>query len=327
MTSLANGAVCKVRTNPGSSTSGAGAGKVTNSTKPGGSTGSGSTGSNSGSGGSLQNSTSTGGSKLFLGAVAATWNMNLAGATDPASASIWGGLIRGRVANFGGFTADPINPSIPTLQINYPIGSWTPSAAVPGGASFYVPIGGGSSYNKALLTYAVYFPADFDFVKGGKLPGLFGGDVTQKCSGGLHGGGCWSVRLMWRANGAGEAYSYLPASNDAALCDTTVNPQNICNPTYGNSLNRGAWTFAKGQWTTLSMYIQMNDVGSSNGILKVWANNILALEYDALSYRTDSNVGVDQLFFSTFFGGSDSSWASTSNTYTLYKDVSAILGN
>ena len=71
----------------------------------------------------------------------------------------------------------------------------------------------------------------------------------------------------------------------------------------------------------------MNDVGSSNGVLKVWANGNLAVSYSNLVYRTDPTIGVNHLFFSTFFGGSDSSWASPINTFTLYKDLSVDFAN
>ena len=54
------------------------------------------------------------------------------------------------------------------------------------------------------LEYEVYFPTGFEWVKGGKLPGFLGGPIG--CSGGDDPYGCWSVRLMWRREGAGEAY-------------------------------------------------------------------------------------------------------------------------
>lgn len=40
----------------------------------------------------------------------------------------------------------------------------------------------------------MFFPADFDFVKGGKLPGMYGGH--KGCSGGQDSEDCFSTRLM-----------------------------------------------------------------------------------------------------------------------------------
>lgn len=57
-----------------------------------------------------------------------------------------------------------------------------------------------------LLSYELAFDAGFDWVKGGKLPGLRGGPNPDGCSGGNEPNGtdCFSTRLMWRQNGAGE---------------------------------------------------------------------------------------------------------------------------
>lgn len=57
-----------------------------------------------------------------------------------------------------------------------------------------------------LVTYEVAFDAGYDWVKGGKLPGLRGGLNSTGCSGGnaANGQDCFSTRVMWRQNGAGE---------------------------------------------------------------------------------------------------------------------------
>lgn len=121
-----------------------------------------------------------------------------------------------------------------------------------------------------LLSYSVYFPQDFDFVKGGKLPGLYSstGSInastglidanTDSCSGGAGddaGQSCWSVRLMWRANGEGEAYLYLPigrsgqydpCGNSESGNDGKSRENWICNNDYGVSLGRGKFSFVRG---------------------------------------------------------------------------------
>jgi hypothetical protein len=66
----------------------------------------------------------------------------------------------------------------------------------------------------------VLFPGNFDFRLGGKLPGMHGGNLM--CSGSKmlpNGTNCFSTRLMWRENGAGEVYFYLPlARQEDAFC-------------------------------------------------------------------------------------------------------------
>ena len=48
----------------------------------------------------------------------------------------------------------------------------------------------------ATFKYDIYFEGDFDFVKGGKLPGFYGG--TMSCGGGANAAelGCFSSKIL-----------------------------------------------------------------------------------------------------------------------------------
>jgi hypothetical protein len=63
-----------------------------------------------------------------------------------------------------------------------------------GGTGFYADPVDLTQASTVTLSYKVFFPADFDFVMGGKLPGLFGG--RPGCSGGDAGTDCFSTRFM-----------------------------------------------------------------------------------------------------------------------------------
>ena len=90
------------------------------------------------------------------------------------------------------------------LQLFYPANSINPGQAPQGGADFYAaPLELGQARNVS-LAYSVFFPADFDWVQAGKLPGLYGGH--EGCSGGDDALECFSTRLMWRGGGKGELY-------------------------------------------------------------------------------------------------------------------------
>lgn len=115
--------------------------------------------------------------------------------------------------------------------MRFPIGSVNPSNLPVGGTGFYglprqycfrlsfsdvLLIGRKltvdlSRANNVSLGYSVFFPVDFDFVKGGKLPGLYGG--TRGCSGGNPAVDCWSTRLMWRSDGKGEVRNLSSSSS------------------------------------------------------------------------------------------------------------------
>ncbi|KAJ7857037.1 hypothetical protein B0H13DRAFT_2077791 [Mycena leptocephala] len=129
------------------------------------------------------------------------------------------------------------------MQAKYPEGSYIPSKKPLGGFSFYAP--GPDSVNlttakEATFGYSVMFPEGFQFNMGGKLPGIYGGDDAEtavSCSGGRRDHSCFSARLMWRPNGAGELYTYLPDSSEGSqfaandkICDI---PNSECNPRTG----------------------------------------------------------------------------------------------
>lgn len=96
-------------------------------------------------------------------------------------------------------------PANPVLQITYPEGSYSGGT---GGAQWYSQwkSNDGSTFNSMLLSYELAFDSDFDWVKGGKLPGLRGGPDAFGCSGGTQptGDDCFSTRLMWRSGAVGE---------------------------------------------------------------------------------------------------------------------------
>ena len=100
------------------------------------------------------------------------------------------------------------NTSRPVMQVTYGSGSF---GGNDGGVQLFSLFNGSISPQTMLLTYDVAFDEGFQFVQGGKLPGLRGGPDTQGCEGGSQANGtnCWSTRLMWRTAGAGEGVSFI----------------------------------------------------------------------------------------------------------------------
>jgi hypothetical protein len=90
------------------------------------------------------------------------------------------------------------------LQLLYPENSINPGSKPQGGAEFYATPLTIQSAKNVSLEYSVFFPVDYDWVLGGKLPGLYGGHTG--CSGGNNALTCFSTRLMWRPEGMGELY-------------------------------------------------------------------------------------------------------------------------
>lgn len=197
--------------------------------------------------------------------------------------------------------ADPSQRFSRILRVRYPAGSASPNAARTSGA----PLGGLQFYanlgiaprDSLRLSYDVRLSENFDFVKGGKLPGLFGGTAVSggKIPNGTNG---FSSRFMWRKLGRGEIYAYLPTSDE-----------------YGTSIGRGSWQFTPGTWQHLEQKIDLNQIGKSNGRVQVWLDGEKVLDKTDLNFRTTKRLQIEGIFFSTFFGGSDLSWATPRDVY------------
>ncbi|PVG02630.1 hypothetical protein CPB86DRAFT_531402 [Serendipita vermifera] len=210
------------------------------------------------------------------------------------------------------------------IKVLYPKSSYSPSHKPRGGTDFYsIPslLGGYllsqdtssllTGANNITLSYSVYFPDAFDFVKGGKLPGLYGGH--EKCSGGDDAMGCFSTRLMWRRGGKGELYLYAPRHlQTPSLCTTP--PQSICDSVYGMSIGRGSFTFRRSEWTHVRQTVWLNTPGQTNGgfILQVGSEDQSTLDTVINSaevlYRDttiDSTYYMDSIFFDNTYGEED----------------------
>jgi hypothetical protein len=198
------------------------------------------------------------------------------------------------------------------LRVHYPAKSSSSSYAAEGhplgGAQFRARLPGDATKDVVALSYWVRFDPAFSWVRGGKLPGLCGGTCP---SGGARvtGHDGWSVRTMWRPSGAGEVYAYiLPAQE------------------YGTELGLGAWSFIPGQWHRLTVELMLNHGDLADGSVRVWVDEDptgkATFEEGGLTFRRDS-TGATVLFFSTFFGGHDASWATPVDTFADFAGFTA----
>ncbi|WVQ74328.1 hypothetical protein IAR50_003927 [Cryptococcus sp. DSM 104548] len=204
------------------------------------------------------------------------------------------------------------------LYASYPSGTYGLSGDVGSGFSFYSPGYSGVEVDNATevaLSYSIWFDEGFQFNKGGKLPGLYGGtslSAAKSCSGGRQDGrgDCFSARLMWRTDGAGEIYDYLPVSYTGT------------DDGYGESIDRGAFTWATGQWVTVANRVKLNDVGTANGEQEITINGESKISITGVTFATEDNTKIYGIMAQTFFGGHDSTWASPQDQKTYFKDWS-----
>jgi hypothetical protein len=212
---------------------------------------------------------------------------------------------------------DPKGSNEKVLKIRYPEGSY---AGVPGtGTGFYVyPFGKDVQFTVATFEFDLLFPENFDWVKGGKLPGLFGG--RSKCTGGDDAIDCYSARFMWGINGHGYPYLYIPkdAPHLPEFCELTNYID--CNRKWGFNFNESSNFFVTGKWMHIKEHIELNTVNEPNGKLKVWVDGVLKDDYDKIIWRVDNQVFTLGFQIESFFGGSsDSSWATPIEQYSYFK--------
>ena len=186
------------------------------------------------------------------------------------------------------------------LRVNFAIGKIGPEE---GGAGWRMPFG---KHEAAEMSYTLRFSKDFDFVKGGKLPGLCGG--PENVSGGrpANGQNGFSARLMWRRDGRGEAYVYHKNQKGD----------------YGDSFTFPSdFRFPTDTPVKVRLIVSMNTPGKRDGALRVWIDEKLLVERSDMEWRSVDSFGVDGLYFETFHGGGDRSWAPTKPCWAEFGEL------
>ncbi len=192
------------------------------------------------------------------------------------------------------------------------------------------------------LSYWIKFDPDFEFVKGGKLPGFCGGSCN---AGGdkPNGKDGWSARLMWQPEGGMIAYVYHKnqATDYGDSFHFMINPPKIYvsapeNPVAGSCVigsktNPSCFDLSKeirlekGRWYKMTEYVKVNNFGKKDGAIKAWIDGSFVLDVEGFEFRSGSYAGgnpllIDTVFFSTFFGGNEKTWAPGKDVYSYFDD-------
>ena len=172
-----------------------------------------------------------------------------------------------------------------------------------GGSLWQVELGDDAA-DELYVAYRVRFVgSSFDFVKGGKLPGLSGGEDNTggEVPNGTDG---WSGRVMWRPGGQAAQYLYHPDQPG----------------TFGEDLSWGV-AFAPNRWTTVETRIKMNTPGRNDGVVESWIDGTRVLSRTDIRFRDTDAFNIDSLLFHTFFGGSGADWAPTKDELVDFDNV------
>jgi len=196
------------------------------------------------------------------------------------------------------------------LEVFYPANTYSAGST---GSGAQWPFRLGASYEELYLQYRVKFKPGFEWRLGGKLPGLIGGYTN---SGGVVSGGYvpdgtdgWSARLMWHAEGKIFAYLYYPDMSGQ----------------YGENIflqhaNGTDFVLQDDTWYTITERVRMNTPGQRDGILQIWLNGELVLDRQDIRYRDVSQLAIDGMYFSTFYGGGTPDWAPFFDNWAYFDD-------
>ena len=189
------------------------------------------------------------------------------------------------------------------MEVTYPAGRYGAIGASAFLSDIQFAMGLPDTYEELYVAYDIRFANDFDFVRGGKLPGLCGASNNAAPSTGCNTGGGfptgydgWSARGMWRENGELESYIYHASQRNFFADDEFWNVRAL-----------------RGVWHRVEHRIVLNTPGQRNGIIEAWFDGQRVLSLDNLEYRKDRSIGINLFYFSTFFGGNDPSWAPSSD--------------
>ncbi|MEC5399017.1 polysaccharide lyase [Uliginosibacterium sp. H1] len=171
-----------------------------------------------------------------------------------------------------------------------------------------VPIPSGKEYS---FSYDLMFENGWEWVRGGKLPGLAATVHDSGCSQ-SPGTDKWSARIMWRADADNETYVYRQGRAPGVCGDRTAS-------------NR---KFVVGSYQAVTVYVKVNSTAStSDGIVRLYINGALAAEQSGVKFRAVGTTAseVSNIMFSTFFGGTnkagDATWSPSKTVYARFDNL------
>ncbi len=199
----------------------------------------------------------------------------------------------------------------------FPVGTIGPSSC---GWSWdtYLP----GENTEMYFSYDIRFKPGFEWVLGGKIPGISGGIVK---SGFLpQNGDGFSARLIWAEGGRLKFYVYH-------MDRKTI---------YGDPYFWDNFKFNTGQWYNITIRIVLNsvtnNVGNNDGILEGFIDGKLVIQLKNFRFRNFNNIYVDNIYNCSFFGGNTAEfnslrdeWIDTDNyfAYTYSSQVSNVPRN
>ncbi len=200
-----------------------------------------------------------------------------------------------------------------SLQITYPQGE-----SNHGKSEWRLPFAEG--HDELFLSFRLRFDEGFNFVRGGKLPGFSGGEgnVGGNRPDGTDG---FSARMMWRTDGSSGAPTTGETANIVQYIYHPDQPRDHAEDFRWDDGPTGEWqVFEADTWYHVQHRLVMNTPGQHDGIFQAWLDGELVLDLQDLRFRDDASIQINELLFSTFFGGSSERWETTKIERAYFDD-------
>ncbi len=196
------------------------------------------------------------------------------------------------------------NPHFPRMvRVSLPAGSINTENQVYndgntyGGTQLFLAMTGRPTY-EMYLRYYIKLPHDFDFNKGGKLPGFYGviykKESDERSDTDRNG---FASRFGWRKEGEGIVYS------------------NTARPDHPLDISgKKTWTWELDKWICVEQGVRLNFENFSQGLLAVWINNKEVFKEHGYNPRISDKLRIGGIMFSVVYGGGDRSFAPETDT-------------
>jgi hypothetical protein len=157
-------------------------------------------------------------------------------------------------------------------------------------------------FEQLYYSYWLKFPENFDFVLGGKLPGI-GSEKPNTGGNKPNGHDGWSVRAMWNKQGQLGQYVYHMDQKRA----------------FGEFMQWDMSPITKGKWHSIQTWVKLNTPQQKNGIIQTRVDGKVVLNKMDIRFRMKAGLEIERFLFSSFFGGQGATWAPKKDEF-LYLD-------
>lgn len=220
-------------------------------------------------------------------------------------------------------------PAPPTVLYEDPMGvrARLPADSFGGSAGVNTPHELRTPVDEATCTYEARFESPFDWVLGGKLPGLLG--VVPGSSPTLPTGGKpdpenlgWSGRLMWLTPDSGSWE--LPdgtrrrARSPAEIIGYMYHPGQ--DDQFGDNVWTG-FTPPVGEWFTVQTRHVMNTPGERNGVLQISLDGKLLVDRHHYVYRTRADLHITHFLLAAFPGGNTTAYEAPTDRFIDFRNI------